>query len=1078
MSPARAAIIFSDDFESGLSAQWSVGDANGTGTPAYWAVVNSSFGGEGTQSGTNKIYCAGFGYAGNTSSPTYRDSMTAFLQRSINLSSYTNATLNFWHKIPGIETGYDVARIFIDGTEIWTRDTTVSAWTQVTLNINAFVGGTRTLKFEFLSDSSVTGEGCYLDDISVTDIYTAPPPPPPPFNDNFNSAQVLSNADGSVGGNNFNSTSEPGEPVAGNSVWYRWTPTTNGLVSFSTTNSSFDTVLCIYTGSNVSNLTVVACDDNSGANNTSLISFNAISGTTYRISIRGLGQASGEILLSWNQPNGAGVEILPDLFVWADQSKNYLYGWYLDQTEISGRTLLRISTATPNIGAGPLEVRGSSTQPGVYQRVFYSGGGYYDRYAGTFTFHAGHGHLHFDNWLNFHLRSVLTNDGVGNIVVSGDKTSFAIIDLTRYSTTLPGSPSSGQYSGGLVQGLSVGWADVYGANLQDQWIDVTDVAPGRYWLEAIVDPQNNLKESNENNNTNRILIDLTVPPPISTNAPPNDHFTNAIVIIGSTAGFFGYNVNATEQPGEPNHFGTNGIRSVWYQWTAPSNMPVKISTDGSSFDTILAVYTGAALNSLTLVTNDDDGGAGNNSLLNFNAVAGTTYRIAVDGFGTANGSIQLNFNPAFNDHFTNCVVLVGNSGSVSGSNRGATRQSGEPNHAGIPGTNSVWYCWTAPQSGTAVFDTFGSGFDTLLAIYTGSGVDSLSLVASNDNTVSNSFSSVTFEAIGGVTYQIAVDGANGGSGILKLKWLGPTSPSIVVQPFSTNAPAGATVSFIVSAAGSAPLNYQWLFQDTNLSNDEYISGANGATLTLAKIRTNNMGSYTVVISNNYGSITSAPANLIVLDNPRVVFVHDLQGHIGGVVRVPIEMQATGNEHALKFSLAFDPAILSNPRITNSEVGAAVSVNTNQVASGKFGVTLTLATNQTVAAGERHWALALFDASSGVPDGTMTPIGFVDQPTAKTVSATNNSALVTLFVAGEMTLRAVDAIQIGTKLPDGRYQVWLSGIAGRNYAIQSSDDLIGWTPFSTNQMNLDGMFQFIDNQSTNLPRRFYRAALLP
>ena len=95
--------------------------------------------------------------------------------------------------------------------------------------------------------------------------------------------------------------------------------------------------------------------------------------------------------------------------------------------------------------------RGSSTTPGVYQRIFRADGSSYERYAGTFTFHPGHGHLHFDNWINLHLRQVLTNDGVGDIVASGDKTSFAIIDLTRYSGS-----RSGQYNGGLIQGLTAG----------------------------------------------------------------------------------------------------------------------------------------------------------------------------------------------------------------------------------------------------------------------------------------------------------------------------------------------------------------------------------------------------------------------------------------------------------------------------------------------------------------------------------------------------------------------------------------------------------------------------------------------
>lgn len=1063
--PVHGVTIFSDGFENGLDAGWQFGDANIAGNPAYWSVVNSAFGGELTHTGTNKIYCAGTGFGGTTTAPKYQDSMASYLLRSVDLTGYTNATLGFWFKIPSIETTYDFARVYMDETVLWSRDTAATSWTQTNLSLGGFVGGIHTLKFEFSSDTSITNEGWYLDDISVTDAYT---PGPRPTNDNFNAALVLVGATGSLGGGNADATSEPGETNGYNTVWYRWTPTTNGVVTFRTGGSSFDTVLCIYTGSVLTNLTTINCDDNGDTNNASLVSFNAISGTTYRISVRGNNGARGFILLSWSQPNGIGQALLPDLSVWADPANNYLYGWYLDRTQIPGRTLLRASTATPNTGTGALELRGSSTEPGVYQRIFYSGGGYTDRYAGNFAFHPGHGHLHFDNWLNFHLRTVLTNDGVGNVVVAGDKTSFAIIDLEKYAA-LPGSPASAVYGGGLVQGLSVGWADVYGATLQDQWIDITGVAPGRYWLEAIVDPANSILESNETNNTARILIELGV--------PTNNNFTNAFILTGATAGVIGYNIDANKETGEPNHAGNGGGSSVWYRWIAPSNMSVTITTDGSDFDTLLAVYTGASVNALTTVASNN--GSGNASSVTFSAIAGTIYRIAVDGSGGVSGRVELNFNPAWNDNFSSAIILSGNSGSVTGSNRGATRQTGEPSHVGISTSHSIWYSWTATNTGPVTFDTIASGFDTLLGIYTGASVNALTLVTNDNNSAGNvGWSRVVFPASNGVTYRIALAGGLGTNGIVKLNWSVAASPVITSQPLGTNAPAGATVSFAVFASGSGPFNYKWLHQGNELANNKNISGAQSATLTIGKIQSSDSGSYSVIITNNFGSVTSAPATLIVLDNPRVVFAHGRDGHIGGVISVPIEMQAVGDEHALNFSLIYDPAVLSNPRIASSSVGATFSANTNLVANGKFGATLALATNQTVAAGEREWAQVLFDAASNVTNGTTTPIGFTDQPVSKLVSSTNGTSLVTLFAAGQITLRTVTAVETGTRLPDGRYQISLSGISGRNYVIQISDNLTGWTPLSTNQMNLAGQLVFIDNQSTNFTKRFYRALLLP
>ena len=127
--------------------------------------------------------------------------------------------------------------------------------------------------------------------------------------------------------------------------------------------------------------------------------------------------------------------------------------------------------------------------------------------------------------------------------------------------------------------------------------------------------------------------------------PVNDAFVNAIVLSGAEVQSSGSNVGATREPGEPTHGGVAGSASVWWRWTAPASVRVKIDTVGSSFDTVLAVYTGTAVNQLTAIASNDDT-SGIASEVRFNAVAGTTYQIAVDGFlagqTTATGSITLN----------------------------------------------------------------------------------------------------------------------------------------------------------------------------------------------------------------------------------------------------------------------------------------------------------------------------------------------------------------------------------------------------------------------------------------------------
>ena len=120
--------------------------------------------------------------------------------------------------------------------------------------------------------------------------------------------------------------------------------------------------------------------------------------------------------------------------------------------------------------------------------------------------------------------------------------------------------------------------------------------------------------------------------------PVNDNFTNAISIGGFLGSVNGTTTGATAEPGEPNHwpFTITG-RSAWYSWVAPADGTVTFDTQGSSFDTILAVYTGSNVAGLTLIRNDDDSGFSLDSQVVFFGVAGTTYRIAVDGYNYSNG---------------------------------------------------------------------------------------------------------------------------------------------------------------------------------------------------------------------------------------------------------------------------------------------------------------------------------------------------------------------------------------------------------------------------------------------------------
>ena len=201
---------------------------------------------------------------------------------------------------------------------------------------------------------------------------------------------------------------------------------------------------------------------------------------------------------------------LPDIVV----RQSELYD-HVEDTSVPGHVILRLSNGTANIGAGKLHLYGvlpanaDGTQD-VMQRIFGDSNTYEDRLAGKFLFHDGHNHIHFVDWGAYRIRQILTGDGVGPIVAEGAKTSFCIIDLGVYNSNLPGYNPSGEFHScsSTVQGLSVGWIDIYSKYLEGQSIDITGVPPGQYWLESEVDPLNHVLESDETNNATRIKITL------------------------------------------------------------------------------------------------------------------------------------------------------------------------------------------------------------------------------------------------------------------------------------------------------------------------------------------------------------------------------------------------------------------------------------------------------------------------------------------------------------------------------------------------------------------------------------------
>lgn len=563
-----------------------------------------------------------------------------------------------------------------------------------------------------------------------------------PSNDQFSAANVLLPSSGSRNGTNVDATKEAGEPnhtgnVGGGSVWYQWTAPASGSATFDTFGSGFDTMLAVYTGSDVTALNLVAQNDDAlGWKWTSKLSFAAVGGTTYYIAVDGFndgtGPARGTFAVNWDLTPSSSSAPPNDAFAAAltiDGPAGSTQGSTFAATKESGE---------PNHGgnAGGKSVWFRWTAP----------------YAGTFTFTTNS--ANFNTLLGVYqgidLGSLVEVAGNDDIAWNNFRSSvtFDAADGTTYSIAVDGKKFS--YSG---------------------------AASGTYVLEWQ-----------------------------STTAGPgaaNDYFGAAQVLPGASGAVSGSNVGATKETGEPAHAGNAGGASLWYSWTAPASGTVDFSTAGSSFDTLLAAYTGSTVGALTPVaSNDDAGPVKGASDMTFTATAGTTYRIAVDGYlapgatWAATGDVVLGFSLAAgsapaNDNFDSAVALTGIGGIFSRSTLGATKEPGEPDHAGNPGGASVWYRWTAPGDGQWRFYTQGSTINTLMAVYTGDTVDALTLVNANDDvSATDRSSSVTINARKDTTYSIVVDGFKGAgpaaSGPFTFQWelLGPDPATVPNDDFA------------------------------------------------------------------------------------------------------------------------------------------------------------------------------------------------------------------------------------------------------------------------------------------------------
>jgi hypothetical protein len=236
---------------------------------------------------------------------------------------------------------------------------------------------------------------------------------------------------------------------------------------------------------------------------------------------------------------------------------------------------------------------------------------------------------------------------------------------------------------------------------------------------------------------------------------------------------------------------------VWLSTSSASWVTINSGSAGTGNGTVsysVAANTGTSTRSCTLT------------------IAGKTFTVSQAGQSGSTGTA--------NDNFASATVVGGATAIVVGSNLTATIEPGEPPKANNAGGASVWWSWTAPASGSVTISTAGSSFDTILGVFIGSTVSALTAVAANDDSPAGNTltSKVTFNAVGGRTYAIGVDGFNGVKGNISLS-VALTSTS------GTGGSGGASYSLAPSATTStASLSFaQQTFPSSSMAASDAIS---------------------------------------------------------------------------------------------------------------------------------------------------------------------------------------------------------------------------------------------------------------
>ncbi|YCM43042.1 S8 family serine peptidase [Verrucomicrobiaceae bacterium 227] len=333
----------------------------------------------------------------------------------------------------------------------------------------------------------------------------------------------------------------------------------------------------------------------------------------------------------------------------------------------------------------------------------------------------------------------------------------------------------------------------------------------------------------------------------------HDDFANPYLMEGCQDYWCWFNTDATREEGEDQFSPDTGDRSFWFQWVAPADGLVHFEATAGIEDISVVAFKGSASRSMQRIGDNFEERPTQSSTLRFYVEKGQEYRFSLDSRSPEDQitAAKLWFTPE-NDFFDLAEVIGTESFSLEGESCGTTSEPFEQEnpHAGVGKGHSLWWRWTAQNTAPFTINTSETTFDTVLAVYTGQ-KESLVEIASNDDISPRDWTSeVSFDAVAGTTYHIAVD-------TYRSEWLGRVFLSgfpkgelvIFSSPQDDEANPGDMVDFRVVAIGDR-LRYIWKRDGDRLPWPD-----DRSTLSLRPVRAGSFGNYSVEVISGEESET-------------------------------------------------------------------------------------------------------------------------------------------------------------------------------------------------------------------------------